>query len=591
MSTDASLPQELKACQRELLAARQQLTHTEHVLAETAVTCEGQQAQLAKLQEELELLKRYLFGRRSERHAADSRQGQLFDSASDEAPPLPSIPETEITYRRRKGHGWSKLPKHLAREEVLVDIPENERQCPDCGETMQKIGEDRSERVDLVPARVWVKVIVRPKYACPRQHGIQQAPAPAAPVEGGRFDFGLVAQVVASKIADHLPLYRQQDILARSGLELSRSTLCLIMASAAELVLPLARWMIQRLLATNLLGADDTPVRLLDGTHPAGVRLARFWLFRGFDEPGCLAGQAPSNKAAPYNVFYFHESRARDGPSEFLRDFRGLVKVDAYGVDNGVYLGTGGRIIASCCLAHARRKFDEAKSSHPRLSAEALACFQQLYDLEDRAREFSPDERRALRQREAVPLLDRLRAWLDAQASTTLPKLKWGEAVGYARNQWSALANYVDDGRLPIDNNDVERDLRALTIGRKNWLFIGSPEAGPRAAVLYTIVASAARHHLDVWAYLRDVLERLAELRPQSGSSARNENADATRLTTAPTPEQLTPLLPDVWAKAHPESVRDYRQREQESRATAQRARRQKRRALAQAQSAHQRNG
>lgn len=565
MSTDASLPQDLKACQRELLAARQQLSHTEAVLAETAVTCEGQQAQLAKLQEELELLKRYLFGRRSERHAADSRQGQLFIAPPDAAPLLPSIPEEEVTYRRRKGHGWSKLPKHLAREEVLVDLPQSDRFCPDCGQPMQKIGEDRSERVDLVPARVWVKVIVRPKYACPRQHGIQQAPAPPAPVDGGRFDFGLVAHVVASKIADHLPLYRQQDILARSGLELSRSTLCLIMASAAELVLPLARWMIQRLLATNLLGADDTPVRLLDGTHPAGVRLARFWLFRGFDD-------------APYNVFHFHESRARDGPSEFLKAFRGTVKVDAYGVDNGVYLGTGGRMIASCCLAHARRKFDEAKSSHPRLSAEALACFQQLYDLEDRAREFSPDERRALRQREAVPLLDRLRAWLDAQASTALPKLKWGEAVGYARNQWSALANYVDDGRLPIDNNDVERDLRALTIGRKNWLFIGSPEAGPRAAVLYTIVASAARHDLDVWAYLRDVLERLAELATQTGGSP-------------PPPEQLTPLLPDVWAKAHPEAIRDFRQHERESRAAAKRTRRQKHRALAQAKAAHQAHG
>jgi transposase len=569
MSTDASppdgLPDDVAKLRRALLTARQQLTHTEHVLAETAVTCDQQQAQLAKLQEELDLLKRYLFGRRSERHAPDSRQGQLFIAPPDEAPLPPPIPEEEISYRRRQGHGWSKLPQHLAREEVLVDVPDSERLCPECGETMQKIGEDRSERVDLVPARVWVKVVVRPKYACRRQHGIAQAPAPPSPVPGGRFDFGLVAHVVASKIADHLPLYRQQDILARSGLELSRSTLCAIMAVAGDLALPLAGWMIGRLLATDLLGADETPTRLLDGTHPAGVRLARFWLFRGFE-------------AAPYNVFYFHESRARDGPSAFLKAFRGTVKVDAYGVDQGVYLGSGGRIIASCCLAHARRKFDEAKSSHPRLAAEALAFFQQLYDLEDRARDFSPDERRALRQREAVPLLDRLRAWLDAQASTALPKLKWGEAVGYARNQWSALVNYVDDGRLPIDNNDVERDLRALTIGRKNWLFIGSPEAGPRAAVLYTIVASAARHDLDVWAYLRDVLGRLAELRAQSGGSP-------------PSPDQLTPLLPDVWAKAHPQSVRSYRQHERESRATAQRNRRQKRRALAQAKSARQPNG
>jgi transposase len=583
MSMDASphdaLPDDVATLRRELLCARAEvadihrelsqakhvLVHTEHVLAETAVTCDHQQAQLAKLQEELELLKRYLFGRRNERYAPDSRQGQLFDASPDGAAPLPSIPAEEITYLRRKGHGWSKLPKHLAREEVLVDVPESERLCSECGEPLQKIGEDRSERVDLVPARVWVKVVVRPKYACPHQHGIGQAPAPPSPVPGGRFDFGLVAHVVVSKIADHLPLYRQQDILARSGLELSRSTLCAIMASAGELALPLAGWMIQRLLATDLLGADDTPTRLLDGTHPAGVRLARFWLFRGFE-------------AAPYNVFYFHESRARDGPSAFLREFRGTVKVDAYGVDQGVYLGSNGRMLASCCLAHARRKFEEAKSSHPRLAAEALAFFQQLYDIEDRARDFSPDERRALRQREAMPLLDQLRVWLDAQAWTALPKLKWGEAVGYVRNQWSALVNYVDDGRLPIDNNDVERDLRALTIGRKNWLFIGSSEAGPRAAVLYTIVASAARHDLDVWVYLREVLQRLAELAIQTGGSP-------------PPPDQLTPLLPDVWAKAHPESVRSYRQHERESRAAAKRARRQKRRALAQAQAARQHNG
>jgi transposase len=236
------------------------------------------------------------------------------------------------------------------------------------------------------------------------------------------------------------------------------------------------------------------------------------------------------------------------------------VKVDAYGVKDGVYLSSDGRINASCCLAHARRKFDEAKSSHPRLSAEALAIIQQLYDLEDRARDFTAEDRRGLRQREASPLLTRFRGWLDEQAVSALPKLKFGEAVGYARNQWPSLINYVQDGRLPIDNNDVERDLRALTIGRKNWLFIGAPAAGPRAAVLYTVVASAARHHLDIWAYLRDILERLA-----SGGV------------------ELSSLLPDEWAQSHPASVHEFRRQEREGRAVAERARRQARRLLAQA--------
>jgi transposase len=570
MSTDAFQPEDVATLQQALAQTRQKLSHTEQVLAETAITCEGQQAQLEKLREELELLKRYLFGRRSERHVPDPRQGLL--SLGDDAQqisPLPPPPEEEITYRRRqRGHGWSKLPKNLQREEVLLDVPENERQCSACGQAMQSIGEDRSERLHLVPPRVWVKVLVRPKYACTcRQGGVKQTPPTPAPVPGGRFDFSFVAHVVTSKIADHLPLYRQQDILARSGVELSRSTLCQIMASVAELGWPLADFMTQRLLVPDLLGADDTPVRLLDGSHPAGVRLARFWLFRGF-EP------------APYNVFYFHESRARDGPSEFLRDFRGTVKVDAYGVNEGVYLGSGGRIVASCCLAHARRKFEEAKGSHPVLSAEALAFFQQLYDVEDRAKELVPEDRRALRQHEAAPIIDRLRTWLDQQLQTALPKLKFGEAVRYLYNQWEPLINYLDDGRVPIDNSDVERDLRALTIGRANWLFIGSPQAGPRAAVLYTLVASAARHDLDVWAYLCDVLERLAVLRQPSGNSSTPNQF--TPLSSA----DLRPLLPDVWAQAHPEAIRSYRQHQRESRAAAKRARRQKRRALTQARAA-----
>lgn len=547
MSTDASLPADLKACQRELL-------HTRNLLAETAVACEEQRTMIEKLQAELELFKRYLFGRRSERFVEGAGQGRLFDEPRDEPPSSWSEATQEqiVSRRRRQGHGWSKLPEHLPREEVLIDIPESERTCEVCGEALARIGEDRTERVDICPARVFVKVIVRPKYACTHKHtGVKQGPTPPTPVPGGRFDFGFVAHVVTSKVADHLPLYRQQDVLARSGLELSRSTLCEIMAAAALGLEALADLMRKRLLASDLLGADDTPIRLLDDRHPAGIRTARFWLYRGY--------------AAPYNVFDFHESRSRDGPREFLKNFRGCVKVDAYGVEGGVYLSSGDRISASCCMAHARRKFDEAKSSHPSLAAEALAMFQELYDLEDQARELTADKRQALREREAAPVLARLRQWLDEQGPKTLPKLKLGEAIGYLRNQWEALTSYVRDGRLPIDNNDTERDLRQLTVGRKNWLFIGSPEAGPRAAILYTVVASAVRHDLDVWAYLRDVLERLA---------CRSASADD---------DDLAPLLPDVWAQSHPEAIRTYRAHEREARAAAVRARRLRRRLLAQA--------
>ncbi len=555
MSKEASVPDDLEVCQQELL-------HTQHVLSQTAAACDQLQQQVAQLKEELELFKRFHFGRRSERFVPGVGPGRLFDEPGEpsETSPVPAADNPaqieEITYRRRrKGHGWGQLPEHLPRQEVLLDLPEEQRQCPDCCQPLVRIGEDRSERVDIIPAQVIVKVLVRPKYACPHQHGIRQQELPPSPVPGGRFDFGFLAHVLTAKLADHLPLYRQQNQLARSGLTLGRSTLCDLLSHGSRLLAPLAELMQRRLLLTDLLGADDTPVRLLDRSHPQGVRLARFWLFRGFE-------------AAPYQVFFFHESRSRDGPAEFLKEFRGTVKVDAYGVDDGVYLASDGRIIASCCLTHARRKFDEASSSHPRLAAEALAIFQQLYDLEDRARESTPEQRRALRQHEATPLLVRFRGWLDEQAATALPKLKFGAAVGYARNQWSALINYVEDGRRPIDNNDTERDLRALTIGRKNWLFVGAPTAGPRAAVLYTVVASAARHHLDIWAYLRDVLERLA-----TGGV------------------ELASLLPDQWAKTHPAAIHEFRRHEQEGRAAAQRARRNHRRLLAQAHANRPHNG
>lgn len=555
MSTDASSsPDDLEALQRELLQARhalaqsqQETAHTQSVLAETAVTCKEQQTRIEQLQAEIELLKRYLYGRRSERFIEDPAQGRLFQQPAG-SPPSPELPEAaqeEVSFlRRRQGHGWSELPAHLPREEVQIDVPEAERLCPCCHEPMQRIGEDRTERVDYRPAQIVVKVLVRPKYACTKKHGsVKQASPPVSPVPGGRFDFGLVAQVITSKFGDHLPLYRQQDVLARSGLELSRSTLCEITSGAAFLCEPLAALKKRRLLADDQLGADDTPVRLIDPSHSEGVRLARFWLYRG-------------PESAPYNVFDFHESRSRDGPRKFLGDYQGWLKVDAYGVDDGVYLGSS-RMRASCCMAHARRKFEEAKSSYPQLAAEALAYFQQLYDIEDRASAMAPEARQALREVEAVPLLARLRDWADGQAEAALPKSTHGKAVGYLRNQWEPLTTYVLDGRLPIDNNATERDLRALTIGRRNWLFIGSREAGPRAAILYTVVASAARHNLDLWAYLRDVLERLALGEPN-----------------------LASLLPDVWAAAHPGAVRSYRAHEREAIATAKRARRERRRAL-----------
>ena len=528
------------------------LQEAESVLTETAVLCDEQKATIQQLREEIEFYKKRLFGRRSERLKESPGQGHLFDETetadeTDSDTDDTAEPETEeITYTRRKQRsGWGKIPEHLPRKEIIVDVPQEQRICSDCGEPLEKIGEDRSERVDYIPARVIVKVFVRPKYGCPKKHGIRQQESPVSPVPGGRYDFGLVAQVLTNRFADHLPYYRQQDTLSRSGLELSRSTLCRISGHGAFLLEPLASLMKRRLLDSGYVGVDDTPVRLLDPDHPEGVRQGRFWLYRGLTPD------------AAYNVFDFRESRSRDGPIEFLKGFSGWVTVDAYGVNDGVYIGSEGRIKASCCWAHARRKFHDAKTSHPSLAAHALGLIGQLYEIDDRGKQLSVQERLLLRESESKQVLESIQSWLLEQQSIALPKSKLGEAIRYTQNQWTELSSFLTDGRLPIDNNDVERDLRRLTIGRKNWMFIGSKTAGSTAATIYSVIASASRHHLDIWAYLNAVMQHLAK-------------ADI----------ELEQLLPENWAKTHPSQIRQFRTREKENAANRKREKRQRRNAL-----------
>src|SRR5512135_883035 len=260
----------------------------------------------------------------------------------------------------------------------------------------------------------------------------------------------------------------------------------------------------------------------------------------------------------PYSVYDFTMSRSRDGPAAFFADYHGFLQADAYGGYEGIFLGSNGTIIEVACWAHARRKFYDARSNAPREANQILEWIRQLYDVEDRARDFTPEQRQALRQRESVPILDRLEKYLDELSERVLPKSALGKAMTYARNQRAALRRHVSDGRLTIDNNLSERTLRLQAIGRKNWEFLGSSEAGPRAAVLFSILAGAKRHRLEPWAYLRDVLLRLS-----AGET------------------DLEPLLPDLWAASHPEHVLQYHLDESRRKAARQKEARQARRAEA----------
>ena len=240
----------------------------------------------------------------------------------------------------------------------------------------------------------------------------------------------------------------------------------------------------------------------------------------------------------------FTDSRTRDGPDQFLAPFRGILSGDCYSGYVNIEQVTHGRIQFSACLGHARRYVFDAREQQPVLGSHLLALIRQLYDIEDRARTMTDAQRWELRQQESVPVMSRLRELLDSPAAArVLPKSKFGEALGYLRNHWPAFQVYLQDGRVPIDNNDVERDLRRIAVGRANWLFIGSEQAGERTATILTIVASAHRHDLDVWSYVRDALEQLARGRAAAGGDVQKIDRRI-----------LQSLLPDVWATAHPES-------------------------------------
>ncbi len=502
MSHHASLPNDLAACHR-LIAERETLIAEQDCINECLV------GDIEKLKFEIEELKRYIYGRRSERFVPDDSQMTFFGedpAALTEVVDEDESADEEPVDRGRRRCNKRRFPANIPREVTTLDVPETQRLCPCCVKEMPIIGEDVRERLEFIPASMVLRELHYPKRACGScKEAVTIAPPPEADEEGAAltpgscYGFGVTAQIILGKYADHLPLYRLEDVFARAGVVIPRSTQVGLLDAAADLLRPLTDHIKSLLIRSSVLGMDDTPVRLQDPAIKGRMRTARFWLCRGREE-------------APYNAFFFHESRERDGPLKYLEDYRGWVTVDAYRVNDGVYLGSRGasvedaRIRASCCHAHARRKFESAKSNDPQRAARALAFYRELYDIEDRGRDLSADDRLALRQAESLPVLNHSKSWLHEQSSSRklLPKSAIAVAVNYALNQWTSLLSFTVDGRLPIDNNDTERDLRRLTIGRKNWMFIGSSAGGVVASTMYTLIASSSRHVIDLWAYVDD---------------------------------------------------------------------------------------
>lgn len=449
--------------------------------------------QMQQMQGQLDSLLRAKFGSKSE--TVLPGQLRLFSEIEDEQT---EEPEEEVLSKpvTTSSHGRRKAAKELPRRKVIHEIPKEERACKGCSQELSVIGEEVSEQYDYSPASIEVIEHIRLKYACKScGENVQIAKKPSKPIERGSASAGMLAYVATCKFADHLPLHRLEGIFKREGANIARSTMCDWLAATAELLRPLYERMKQRVLHSRIIWTDDTPVKMQDRSHENNIRQGRVWVYLG-------------DKANPFSVFDFTDSRKRDGPKIFLDKFEGYLQADAFAGYDCIY--AGGKVQEVACWAHARRKFFESLNSQAKPASEALRMIQELYSIEKLAAAETDEQRCKIRTEKSAPLLQQIKQWLDGQKLTALPKSPLGKAVAYTLNNWSALCRYVNDGELQIDNNRSERALRAIAVGRKNWMFCGSLEGGRTAAVLSTFISTCKQHSLNPVDYLRDVLERLS---------------------------------------------------------------------------------
>jgi transposase len=473
----------------------------------------AQHEQLLSREREIEHLKlllvklhRMQFGRKSEKlqrqiEQLELRLEELEANRSEKEPnppeptPIPIASTSTAAKATRRA-----LPEHLPRETRRHEPKETV--CPQCQGELRKLGEDVAEVLEYVPASFRVIRHVRTKLSCTKCDCIVQAEAPSRPIERGMAGPGLLAHVLVSKYADHLPLYRQSEIYARQGVELERSTLADWVGGASKLLDPLVEALRRYVTAASKLHADDTPVPVL-APGQGKTKTGRLWTYVRDDRPA-------GDQAAPAVWFAYSPDRKGEHPERHLGKFRGTLQADAYAGFNQLYID--GRIQQAACWAHVRRHFYDLEQAHASpIAREALQRIGALYRVEEQIRGKPPDERRTVRQAQSKPLLDSLREWFEATLSKLSRKSDTTAAIRYALSRGDALTRFVDDGRIEIDNNAAERSLRGVALGRKNYLFAGSDAGGERAAAIYSLIGSAKLNDLDPEAYLQEVLTRIAD--------------------------------------------------------------------------------
>lgn len=461
-----------------------------------------------ELQQMIAWFRRKMFGPRSEK--INDNQLLLFgQSLMPLSTPAPEAQmPVEVRVNRPRGHGRRVIPENLPREILTIDLPEEQKPCPQCGTERQVIGEEVTEQLEFIPAKLFVRRFIRPKYACGIcEANIAIADKPQQVVEKGLAGPGLIAHIATSKYADHLPLYRIEGIFARYGIELSRSTMCDWMGDVARLAHPLVELMHQRILQSKVIHTDDTTVPVQD---VGKTKTGRLWVYIG-------------DESSPYNLYQYTPNRKKEHPKAYLGEYSGYLQADAYGGYDDVY--RTGMVKEVACWAHARRKFFEAREKSPEICRQALELIKRLYVVEEQGKDLEPRQRLELRQQQSLLILNELEAWLHKTRGELLPKNPAAEAVTYTLNQWEALKRYTQQPFLAIDNNVAEREMRPVALGRKNWLFAGSDEGGRTAATLYSLIRSAQRHGLNVEYYLRSIFAHLP----------------GTKLS------ELPHLLPEVW--------------------------------------------
>ncbi len=463
-----------------------------------------QATELRYLQEQLNLALHRRFGKSSEKnpgqHELFDEPEQIVEEAADTINDSDEIEVVTVPAHERKTRGRKPLPEHLPRIDVIHDIDEADKFCDTDGHALHKIGEDISEQLEIIPARIQVIRNIRIKYGCRAcETGIKTAPMPAQLIPKSMATPGLLAYIATSKYVDALPLYRQQQMFKRIGVDISRATLAFWMIQVGKALAPLIALLEDALLSGKVIHMDETPVQVLNEPDRKAQSQSYMWV-----RMGGLTDH-------PIVLFNYDQSRSSEVPRRLLEGFSGHLMSDGYA---GYHAVTKHGITGIGCWAHARRKFKEAEKVQGKSKGAgkvhlALSEIQKLYVIERQIADKPPDERLAVRQARAGPILNKMRSWLDKSKTQVPPKSTLGKALAYLDGEWPRLIRYVEDGRLPIDNNPCENAIRPFVIGRKNWLFSQSQAGVEASAAIYSLIETAKRSGHEPWHYLNYVLAAL----------------------------------------------------------------------------------